>query len=715
MTSHPHGDPRPVLPMAKSLLLPFFALPLIAACGGGESAASPDSGANLTTYAGFERDFVTLGGDQVLLGSLMRGNKDFVSGSFSIIGQADEGLVLDYFGNAFQASDTPDLPATVRILGQVRDRSQATQSVVLRLDRDRDLGFKFDPFNPGASSETTLVAPKAVELAQVAGFMIVTDAGDPAIKVWGSAAAGNVAPSFSSAVPAPAWDVALDEPTDRLYAALTDGTIAVFDDFLSTRPAAPSRIIVPSLNGVDPAATSLRGIIHTTARFADQLIVCDIGVEGEAAGADGSLIFIDGASTASGLILPALVMDDPASGLMDPSDLVLAPDGRLRVADPTADRLALFNPVDSPARFAPIPARTSALQNANGVAIEPIDAPRLAGVSDVDDPSTALAGLVATTRPALGNGSLLRLADDLQTAPSASFDVGLAVTLATLDVAGDAYIGVPGGVAVVNRFAKQRGTAPDVAFDPSRDRLVQNVLGPFDPPDPILEPVAVEVDDRGGLLMIADVGLPGVWVFGQNAGPAANATRRLLAGFSVGVNVPQGLDYDYGSDTLYVACSSGAVFVYEDFVAVPGDLPDRTITPGDALGSVQISTNLHGIVHDAERDLLVLTDAGGAAGGGGDGAIYVIEAASISSGLVPVASVVAGPATQLDEPGDLAWNGSTLWVAERENDLLLRFDGLLGLSGDAAPDGSLALPDVYSVELNPEFLSPGTGGSITTD
>ena len=272
---------------------------------------SPDSGANLTTYAGFERDFVTLGGDQILLGSLMRGDKDFVSGSFSIIGQADEGLVLDYFGNAFQASDTPDLPATVRVLGRVRDRSQATQSAVLRLDRDRDLGFKFDPFNPGASSETTLVAPKAVELAQVAGFMIVADAGDPAVKVWGSAAAGNVAPAFSSAVPAPAWDVALDEPSDRLYAALTDGTIAVFDDFLATRPAAPSRIIVPSVNGVDPAGTSLRGIIHTTARFADQLIVCDIGVEGEAAGTDGTLIFIDGASTANGLILPALIMDDP--------------------------------------------------------------------------------------------------------------------------------------------------------------------------------------------------------------------------------------------------------------------------------------------------------------------------------------------------------------------------------------------------------------------
>jgi len=698
----------------KHAPLPLLLL-LAAGCAGGGESTPPDTGSALTTYAGFERDFVTLQGDQVFVGSLMRGDKDFVSGSFSLIGQADEGLVPDYSGNAFQASDTVDLPATVRVLGAVRNRNQATQTVALRLDRDRDLGFKFDPFNPLETSETTLVAPKAVALAQVAGYMIVTDAGDPAVKVWGSAAAGNVAPAFSSSVPAPAWDVALDEPADRLYAALVDGTVAVFDDFLQTRPAAPSRVIVPSENGVDPSATSLRGIVHSTARFDDQLILCDIGAEGAAAGNDGSLIFIDDASTADGLTVPALVMRDPASGLMDPSDVVLAPDGRLRVADPAADRLSLFNPVEGPSRFAPTPARTSALQNANGIAIEPIGAERLAGVSDVDDPALALSGLVATTRPAGGGGSLLRLAEDLQSAPSASFDVGEDVTFATLDLAGDAYVGYPEGVAVVNRFAKQRGTGPDVAFDASRDRKIQNVLGPFDPPDPIVEPVAVEVDDRESLLLIADVGLPGIWVFGQNAGPTAQATRRIRNGFTAGVNVPQGLDYDADSDTLYVACSSGAVFVYESFVAVPGDLPDRTITPGDALGAVQISTDLRSVVHDAAQDLLILSDAGAAAGAGQAGSVYVVSGASTAGGLVPATSLVSGGATLLDEPQDLAWNGGTLWVAEANAGLVLRFDDLLNLSGDVAPSASLALPDVFSVELNPEFLSPASGGSITLD
>ena len=700
--------------MARKLAPLLSLLVPLVSCGGSGSTPPPDTGAALTTYAGFERDFVTLGGDQVFVGSLMRGDKDFVSGSFSIIGQADEGLVLDYSGNAFQASDTPDLPATVRVLGGVRRRSQETQTVALRLDMDRDLGFRFDPFDPLQMSETTLVAPKAVALAQVAGFMIVTDAGDPAIKVWGSAAAGNVPPAFSSAVPAPAWDVALDEPEDRLYAALVDGTVAVFDDFLQSRPAGPSRVIVPSENGVDPSATSLRGIVHSTARFADQLILCDIGVEGAAAGDDGSLIFIDGASTASGPTVPTLVMRDPESGLMDPSDLVLAPDGRLRVADPTADRLSLFNPIDSPARFNARPARVSTLQNANGIAIEPIDAERLAGVSDLDDPATPLDGLVATTRPGGGGGALLRLAADLQSPPSASFDVGEDVISATLDVAGDAYVGYPEGVAVVNRFAKQRGTGLDLAFDRSRDRKIQNVAGPFDPPDPIIEPVAVEVDDREALLLVADVGLPGIWVFGQNAGPTANAARRIQSGFSVGQNVPQGLDYDAESDTLYVACSSGAVFVYEAFVAVPGDLPDRTITPGDAFGAIQISSDLRSVVHDAERDLLVLTDAGAAAGGA-DGAIYVVEAASTDSGLIPVTTLVSGASTLLDEPEDVAWNGSTLWVAEAGGEQLLRFDDLLTLSGDVAPSANRALPGVFSVELNPTFLSPATGGSITVD
>ena len=92
-----------------------------------------------------------------------------------------------------------------------------------------------------------------------------------------------------------------------------------------------------------------------------------------------------------------------------------------------------------------------------------------------------------------------------------------------------------------------------------------------------------------------------------------------------------------------------------------------------------------------------------------------MSGASTASGLVPVTSLVSGGATLLDEPQDVAWNGGTLWVAEANAGLVLRFDDLLNLSGDVAPSASLALPDVFSVELNPEFLSPASGGSITLD
>ncbi len=66
-------------------------------------------------------------------------------------------------------------------------------------------------------------------------------------------------------------------------------------------------------------------------------------------------------------------------------------------------------------------------------------------------------------------------------------------------------------------------------------------------------------------------------------------------------------------------------------------------------------------------------------------------------------------------PPDSGASLTTYAGFERENGRLLRFRGLLGPSSDAAPDATLALPEVDSVELNPGFLSPGTGGSITTD
>ncbi|MEM1450474.1 MAG: hypothetical protein AAF957_16105 [Planctomycetota bacterium] len=702
--------------MATKLLSNAALCALAAACSsGGGGSDNPDTGAALTTYVGFERRDIAFNGLERNTGSLLRGDRNFVSGSFSVIAFADEGVDLDYFGNAYQAADSDRLDNTVRILGRVRDRTIAGGTAVMTKALDRDIGFVFDIFNPLEPNNTTLENPKSVAIAHEAGFVIVTDDGDLGVKVFGTAAEGNVAPVWISATPSETWDVAYDAADDRLFVSLADGTIAVFDAFIETRPTAESRVIVPSADGVTQSSMKLRGIAHRDLRGEDELIVTDVGVEGAAGGTDGKILFIPNASTSTGPTTPTLTISGPQTQLVDPSDVVIAPDGRLRVADTTANRVSIFNPSSSGARYEFTPALTNSVANPAGIAIEPPSPQRMGGTSDVDDPATPLGPLVVSTRPAGSNGFLLRIPAALNFPPVATFDVTENIAAVALDAVGDAFVAYSGaGVAVVNRFAKQRGTGMDTAFSESRDR--QMIIRPIStgPQDVFVDPRTIEIDERNDLVIVADPGLPGLFVTGRSAGREALAIRVLRGGFDAATNVPWGMDYDPGSDTLYVAGSSGAVYVYERFTTNPGVLPDRTITPSDAIGATQVSVDLRGLVHDAERDLLILSDVG-AGSGFGDGSLFVLEGAGTASGLTPAVATITGAATTLDEPLDLAWNGSSLWVAENAGGALMRFDDLLMLDGNVAPTATFPLPDVVSVELNPESLSPPLGGSIHVD
>ncbi|WP_240919878.1 hypothetical protein [Paraglaciecola sp. 20A4] len=53
------------------------------------------------------------------------------------------------------------------------------------------------------------------------------------ISVFGSAAADDVAPLAETLTDAKPWDLDYDEVNDRLFVALTDGTIAIYDDYVS--------------------------------------------------------------------------------------------------------------------------------------------------------------------------------------------------------------------------------------------------------------------------------------------------------------------------------------------------------------------------------------------------------------------------------------------------------------------------------------------------
>ena len=172
------------------------------------------------------------------------------------------------------------------------------------------------------------------------------------------------------------------------------------------------------------------------------------------------------------------------------------------------------------------------------------------------------------------------------------------------------------------------------------------------------------------------------------------------------------LDYDPVSDTLFVAGTDGVVLVYEDYTSDYGaDGPEREITP--AKNGNKVSANLHGIVHVADKNLLILADVGAATtpdqdGFDTDGELYVIQDASGADGVTNAAARVRGSNTTLGNPVDITFDGATLYVAEKTKDKVLAFEGLLDYGkGDwnIKPSASADVDNAESVALAPAFLS----------
>ena len=666
------------------------------------------AGAPLRTYVGYTR----ANG----IASISRGDETFAE-NFSLIAEGEGGLSLDYFGTGYQADlgvDQLGSPVgSVLILWRLRDRSYAGGTGAFTDSVDRRLSGFF----------TTLVEPRDVALAHGPGVLIVSDSGDDAIKVWGTSAGGDVPPFFTATPGGTPWGLVYDDGSDRLYAACLDGTIAAFDEFVATAPAAPTRTIVPTLDGVARASTSLRGITLDRRPGIDRLVVSDVGAPMN--GLDGALFVINDASTANGLS-EALVFTGDSTTLADPLDVVVSPDGRVRVVDGETERLLVFGPNALPTaasmspRSVP-PGIAQERENPASVALEPASPVRsVQALDDLEDPAVLLDGLAVATNPMSGAGQILMVDAALAEPPTRTFELGQPTFSIALDALGAAYVGTDDGfsnsIAVIHRFATERGTGTDTSFDLSRDRSLMIAADPFDGFDPAMgQVVAVDLNEATGRLFYCDATLPGVRGLGRSVGDEARDLFRLEDGFQVGMAEPRGIDFDAATDTLWVGLSNGAIYIYESVTEAIGTMPDRVITPADSLGVVQISSNIGDVEYDATRDVLIVLDRGSDAGAGPDGAIYRFENALAASGLTAPGAVVSGGLTELDDPVSLAWNGSTLWVADRAAGEVRAYGDFLMAEGNVPPSATLAVPGVSGIALVPGGIAPSAGGSILAD
>lgn len=244
---------------------------------------------------------------------------------------SNEGSVLDTDGNLYVNSDDLGIGA-IRIFTTVAGRTP---------------GATFDPNTDRIirGGMTGLTNPKGIDIDSHRGLIFVADFGATNLKVFKTTDSGDVVPTGTTTLTVKPWDVDYDSVADRLFVALTDGTVAVFDDYTANNSfgaGGATRTITP-IDGANNPATNIHGIAYDQTN--DRLIITDIGAANAGQGAnfatDGAIVVIESASTADGNTQFEGRVEGPLSMLGNPVDLVF--DGtNVYIAEKSNNRVLVF-------------------------------------------------------------------------------------------------------------------------------------------------------------------------------------------------------------------------------------------------------------------------------------------------------------------------------------------------------------------------------------
>lgn len=630
------------------------------------------------------------------------GEIDKLTGTFGgqkrFFGGNNEGVELDNVGNLYQAGDVIVGAGSIRIISKIGNRLDGEGFAA---NRDREI----------AGPLTGLNAPKGFAIAQTRGFIIVADNGAGDLKVFGSSGGGNIPPVAVTKVPAKPWDVAYDEPNDRLYAALVDGTISVFDNYFGNLKSFGSANISRSITLVNSAgakiSTNLHGIVYEPTR--NQLVVTDVGAATATQSAnfntDGRIYVLDNASSANGGVVPSRTIEGAATQLGNPVDLIVNGTDAL-VAEKAKDQLLIFRNIFNGPSGNIAPDLSVAETKPEALAAERMQALMYPDVTDVESATIPISSIATTSNPPATGATdfVAALSPNLQ--PQTAFNTSNGVASLeniTYDLTGDAFItfdngsDTNGGILMVNRLAESRNNG---AFNASRDRIISGAN------TGLVSPKGIEVADGAGVIFVAEnnATTPAILVFStQTQGDVAPFFKTTnLAG-----RRPWDVDYEPSKDQLFVAATDGTVLVYDRYLATLGaNGPTRIITPFDPSGANKISVNLHGIIYVASSDTLLLSDVGNAQSAT-DGQLFVINNAGAANGNIAVRAQIAGSNTFLGNPVDITFDGNNLYVAEKSNNAIFRFDNIQNQSGvlNINPNLGVTRNRPESVALAPAYLS----------
>ncbi|MDY6804805.1 MAG: hypothetical protein SXA11_13485 [Cyanobacteriota bacterium] len=577
----------------------------------------------------------------------------------------NQGVELDVLGNLYQAGDAT--VGSIRIISQPQTEQEG------------------DSFNPLFDREivgeqTGLTNPKGIAIALEAGYIIAADFGSGDLKVFGTSVAGDVPPVAITDLPANPWDVVYDANADSLFVALTDGTLGVFDNYIAGNFGAGgvSRLVTLVDESGMEVSTNLHGIVYDPSR--NQLVVTDVGAataeQSPAFNSDGRIYVLDNASTIDGNVVPSRTIEGPAAQLGNPVDLILN-GSDVRVAEKAGDKLLVFQDIFTGPSGNIAPDLTVAQTKPESLVAE-VNRAIAPDVTDIEFTGGASVSLVTTSNPPEANDFVAKLTRGLQAQTTFDTSNGVAtVENITFDRSGDGFLtfddgdNTNGGILVVNRLAETRNGG---GLSVSRDRIIAGSN------TGLVSPKGLDVADDLGLVFVAEnnASTPGILAFstqGEGDLPPVFSTTDL------GGRRPWDVDYEPSSDRLFVAATDGSVLIYDNYAANSGaGGPSRTISPFDPSGTNPISVNLHGIIYVESSDTLLLSDVGSAMDPN-DGQLFVIDNVSSASGNTPVRTQIGGDNTLLGNPVDITFDGNSLYVAEKSNDAILRYDNILDRSG----------------------------------
>ena len=595
---------------------------------------------------------------------------------------ANEGIVFTQSGALVQAGDS-DLPLVRSFCGF-----------------DAQSNYMMNRGHELTGAATGLVNPKGIAFAEEAGLIMVADFNGQKISVFGGQAAGDVAPIAEIMTSAKPWDLAYDEESDRLYVALTDGTLAVYDDVASS-DFAPSvmRSVVPSDADGNQLSINLHGIVYEP--MSNRIVLSDVG---DAAVADDGQIFVlDNVSTADGATVPTRVIGGATTQLGNPVDIILT-GSDLRVAEKSNDAILVFSNIFNGESGDVAPTLSTPSVKPESLA-EFTELETMVDASDDGITTTPIRGLSVSSNPSTDSETTGQVAQYSAVLSSelSTFDSGMSIESAAYTASGDGVITFDnpdtstGGLIVVNRLKTMRD---GMMYSDSYDHMiVGSETG-------LIAPKGLDISSDNGMVFVADVNetTPAVRVFSPCA--SGNVAPLLTLEATNGAR-PWDVDYDPSTDSAYLALTNGTVAVFEEVVrkmesgqtVITGE--DRLIVPASDGTAFAAPTNIHGIDYDSQSDSLVISDVGSAADAT-DGKLYVISGAGSADGLANVSVNIAGPNSMLGNPVDLMLSNGHVYVAEKSNGMILRFDNILNASsGDIDPTFSMMYPAPESVQVLP--------------